>query len=84
MAGFVKAIYGGASSEVRLIIVIQNIRQLMMTNMGIKFISRSAVLSLESSALQPDSNILWKPSVFHRNEYHFSFSIASARRVIGN
>jgi hypothetical protein len=43
---------GGASGAE--IIVIQNTRQLKMQKTEIKFTSRSAVLSFDSSALQPD------------------------------
>jgi hypothetical protein len=42
---------------------------------------RSAVRSFEASALQPDFRILWKTSIFHRSEYHLSFSTVSLRDV---
>ena len=74
---------GGASGADRLIIVIQNTRQLRMQKMEIKLTSRSAVLSFDSSALQPDFSILWKTSIFHRIAYHSSFSMASRRDRTG-
>ncbi len=43
---------------VRLTIVSQNTRQAMMQNTAIRFVSRSAVRSLASSALQPDFKTL--------------------------
>jgi Antitoxin-like ribbon-helix-helix len=43
--------------------VIQKIRQLMMQRVAIRFTSRSAVRSLDSSALQPDFKILWSPTM---------------------
>jgi hypothetical protein len=48
---------GIAESE-RLIIVIQKILQLRMQKTAIRLTSRSAVRSLDSSALQPDFKIL--------------------------
>src|SRR6266478_6266757 len=44
---------------------------------------RWAVLSFDSSALQPDLRILWNTSIFHRKAYHLSFSMASARETTG-
>src|SRR5262249_9173555 len=64
-------------------IVIQNIRQLRTQKTEIRFAKRWAVLSLDSSALQPDFTILWNTSSFHRNAYHSSFSIASLRDWTG-
>jgi hypothetical protein len=37
-----------------------------MQKTAIKLTSRSAVLSLRSSARQPDLSILWKVSIFQR------------------
>src|ERR1700683_5253181 len=54
-------------------------RQLTMQKIEMRFARRGAVRSLESSALQPDFRILWKTSIFHRIEYHSSFSMASRR-----
>jgi hypothetical protein len=66
----------------RLSIVIQKIRQLRMQKTEIRFTSRSAVRSLDSSALQTDLRILWKVSIFHAtransyaNNYVNSFAI---------
>src|SRR5438874_10678004 len=41
-------------------------RQLTMQKIDIRFTSRSAVRSLDSSALQPDLRILWNSSIFQR------------------
>src|SRR4030095_15776955 len=60
----------------RLIIVIQKIRQLRMQKTAIKLTSRSAVRSRDCSALQPDFKILWNVSIFQRDAYHSSFSMA--------
>jgi hypothetical protein len=57
--------------------VIQKMRQLTMQKIDIRFTSRSALRSLESSALQPDLRILWNSSIFQRIAYHCIFSTAS-------
>src|SRR5205823_14298306 len=75
----VNASIGVAVGAARLSIVNQKTRQLRMQNTDIKLASRWAVLSLDSSALQPDLTILWNSSIFHLNPYHSSFSIASWR-----
>jgi hypothetical protein len=62
-----------------LSIVIQKTRQLRMQNTATGFVKRWAVLSLDSSALQPDFRILWNTSIFHLKVYHSSFSMASVR-----
>lgn len=72
-----RASEAGALTADRLIIVIQNIRQLRMQNIEIRLASRSAVRNLESSALQPDLRILWKTSIFHRSAYQQSILTAS-------
>jgi hypothetical protein len=79
----VNASSGGASGAARLIMVIQKMRQLRMQRTANRFTSRSAVLSFDSSALQPDFRILWKVSIFHRMEYQTSFSTASWREHTG-
>lgn len=66
----------GISEVERLSIVIQKIRQLRMQKTEIRFTSRSAVRSLDASALQPDFNILWNVSIFQRIAYQLSFSMA--------
>src|ERR1700724_297336 len=48
-----------------------------------KLVRRWAVLSFDSSTLQPDLRILWNTSIFHLKAYHSSFSIASAREPTG-
>ncbi len=73
----------GPSGQTRLIVVIQKIRQLRMQYTEIRLTSRSAVRSLDSSALQPDFRILWKVSIFHRMAYQWSFSMASSREHTG-
>lgn len=77
---------GGASGAERLSIVIQKTRQLRMQKSEIRLVRRWAVLSFDSSALQPDLRILWNTSIFHLKPYHSSFSIASARtnRQVGD
>src|ERR1700737_2933902 len=75
----VKARVGDELGSERFIMVIQKTRQLRMQNTEIKLTSRSAVLSFDSSALQPDFKILWNTSIFHRMAYHSSFSIAFLR-----
>ena len=64
-------------------IVIQKTRQLRMQKTATKLVRRWAVLSFNSSALQPDLRILWNTSIFHRKAYHLSFSMASARETTG-
>jgi hypothetical protein len=64
--GPVNARSGGAVGADRLSIVIQKTRQLRMQNTAIKLASRWAVLSLDSSALQPDLSI-------YLSAYHLSF-----------
>jgi len=68
-----------ASGTERLSIVIQKTRQLRMQKTEIRLARRWAVLSFDSSALQPDLRILWNISIFHLNAYHSSFSMASWR-----
>ena len=46
-------------------------------------VRRWAVLSFDSSALQPDLRILRNTSIFYLNAYHPSFSTASAREPTG-
>ena len=75
----VSAIVGGACGAVRLSIVNQKTRQLMMQKTAMRLASRSAVRSLDSSALQPDLRILWKTSIFQRMAYQSIFSIAASR-----
>src|SRR3981081_3904900 len=70
----VSARAGSASGAERLSIVIQKIRQLRMQKTETRLVRRWAVLSFESSALQPDLRILWNTSIFHLNAYHSSFS----------
>jgi hypothetical protein len=53
-----KTACAGMPELARFSIVIQKIRQLRMQKTAIKFTSRSAVRSLDSSALQPDFKIL--------------------------
>jgi hypothetical protein len=60
-----------------LSIVIQKTRQLRMQKIEIRLARRWAVLSFDSSALQPDLTILWNVSIFHLNAYHSRFSMAS-------
>src|SRR4051812_44443219 len=55
----VKAIFGGTSGAERLSIVIQKTRQLRMQKSAIRLANRWAVLSFDSSTLQPDLRILW-------------------------
>ena len=74
----VRARLGMACGADRLIIVIQNTRQLRMQNTAISFTRRSAVRSRASSARQPDFRILWKTSIFQRSAYQRSFSIAAS------
>ena len=54
----VRAVVGCSSVAVRLIIVIQKIRQARMQKEEIRLTNRSAVRSFDSSALQPDFRIL--------------------------
>ena len=77
--GVLRDIVGDASEAVRLSIVNQRTRQLMMQKTAMRFASRSAVRSFDSSALQPDLRILWKTSIFQRMAYQSIFSIAAAR-----
>src|SRR3954466_10014534 len=56
----------------RLIIVIQNTRQLRMQKTAISFTRRSAVRSRACSARQPDFRILWNTSIFQRSAYQRS------------
>ena len=79
----VSATLGSASGQERRIIVIQNTRQATIQKTEISLVSRSAVRSLASSALQPDFRILWKTSIFHRRAYQRSFSAASAGEPTG-
>src|SRR4051812_44888327 len=79
----VSAVSAGASGAVRLSMVSQKIRQLTIQYTAIKLARRSAVRSLDSSALQPDLRILWKVSIFHRSAYHWSFSMAATRESTG-
>jgi hypothetical protein len=55
----VKAASAGACGAHRLFIVSQNMRQLRMQNTAIRFASRSAGRSFESSSLHSDLRILW-------------------------
>ena len=65
----VKAAVAGASGTVRFSMVSQYIRQLTMHKTEISLASLSAVLSFESSALQPDFRTLKNTSIFHRVAY---------------
>ena len=53
-----KCQFGEASGSARFIIVSQKILQLRMQKTAIRLASRAAVLSRDSSALQPDFRIL--------------------------
>lgn len=75
----VNARVGGASGAERLSIVIQKTRQLRMQKSEIRLVRRWAVLSFDSSALQPALRILWNTLIFHLKPYHSSFSMASVR-----
>src|SRR5712691_6563685 len=79
----VNASVGSASGAERLSIVIQKTRQLRMQKTETRLVRRWAVLSFDSSALQPDLRILWNTSIFHRKAYHSSFSMASLREFTG-
>src|SRR6267154_817117 len=79
----VSARAGSASGAERLSIVIQKTPQLRMQKSEIRLVRRWAVLSFDSSALQPDLRILWNTSIFHLKAYHSSFSMASAREPRG-
>ncbi len=63
--------------------VIQKSRQLRIEKTAIRFTSRSAIRSLDASALQPDFKILWYVSIFQRDAYQTSFWMASARKLMG-
>src|SRR5262245_7228654 len=54
-----------------------------MQNSEIRLVRRWAVLSFDSSALQPDLRILWNISIFHLKAYHSSFSMAPWRDCTG-
>src|SRR6266853_2098553 len=58
VSGAVNASVGEASGTARFIIVSQKILQLRMQKTAIKLVSRWAVRSRDSSALQPDFRIL--------------------------
>src|SRR5229473_858308 len=60
----VNARVGSAPGAERLSIVIQNTRQLRMQKTETRLVRRWAVLSFDSSALQPDLRILWNTSIF--------------------
>src|ERR1700676_2356497 len=79
----VSARFGGASGAERLSIVIQKTRQLRMQKTETRLVRRWAVLSFDSSALQPDLRILRNTSIFHRKAYHSSFPMASVREPTG-
>ena len=79
----VSAVWGGASGAQRLSSVSQKTRHERMQKMAIRFVSRLAVRSCDSSALQPDFRILWNVSIFQRIAYQSIFSIASRREFTG-
>jgi hypothetical protein len=73
----VNASSAGPSGVTRFIIVNQKTRQLRIQKTDIRLTRRSAVLSFDSSARQPDFSILWNVSIFHLMAYQSSFSTTS-------
>ncbi len=64
-----KASVGEAVGAARLVMVNQKIRQLKMQNVASRLTSRSAVLSFDSSALQPNFNIIFTSRLRYRAFY---------------
>lgn len=83
ISALVRARPAAPSGAERLIIVIQNTRQLRMQNTAISFTRRSAVLSRAASTRQPDFRTLWKTTIFQRSAYQCSFSIAASQVKTG-